>query len=101
MELSKEEKILASTIYHSLGPVITTQKLQNAYDKGMIAKADLVDGASYLGRCRNASVAKWNATTEKFTYIRTKFGSSFEEDIVHPENDEGYDIFVPIRAVEA
>ena len=45
--------------------------------------------------CRNASEAVWDG--EKFTYLRTKFGTTYTEFINHFEDDDGYDVFVPIR----
>jgi len=62
---------------------------------GAIQKADLIDQAQYLGVCRNAYVAKWDAKREKFIYLRTKFGNTFAEEICHPEDDNGYDLFIP------
>jgi hypothetical protein len=79
---------------------ITAEVMAEAYRLGMIKKEELVDGKSYFGKCRNASEAVWNKESQKFTYIRTKFGSSFSEDINHPEDDNGFDLFVPIRLVE-
>ena len=67
---------------------------------GMIPKKDLVDGATYLGFCRNAGEAIWDAGKNMFTYTRKKFGSSFNEDINHPEDDDGFDLFVPIKVKE-
>lgn len=60
-----------------------------------IAKKDLVDGAYYKGDCRNADVARWNAKVGCFFYTRYKFGSTFTEDINHPEDDDGFDLFWP------
>ncbi len=79
-----------------------------ARDLGAIPKSKLKDGAYYYGRCRNAYVAKWNAgkvgkvhsPTGQFTYMRTKFSSTFPEDINHFEDDNGFDLFVPIQEVE-
>lgn len=69
---------------------------------GMIAKADLEDGAVYLGNCRNAvhDLAKWNAEKGMFTYVREKFGRRYHEDIYHPEDDNGFDVFVPTKRVD-
>lgn len=69
--------------------------LQDYYDAGVIRKEDLVDGAYYQGICRNASVAKWDAKDNCFWYMRTKWGSSFKEDINHIADDNGYDLFIP------
>jgi len=65
------------------------------YNKGIIPKKDLKKNTYYRGKCRNASVALWNGF--EFIYVRTKFGSSFNEDIKHPEDDNGYDLFIPLR----
>ena len=65
------------------------------YRKGIIPKKDLVKGRYYLGDCRNASVAMWNG--HEFVYIRHKMGGSFPEDINHIEDDNGFDLFIPLR----
>ena len=67
----------------------------------MIAKADLKHGAYYAGRCRNASVARWNANTQRFIYWRSKFGFRFAEEIRHPDDDPVFDVFRAEREVEA
>ena len=65
---------------------------------GGIPKENLVPGETYIGSCRNASEAVWNG--ERFTYLRTKFGSTYPEDINHFQDDDGHDVFVPIKAKE-
>lgn len=65
--------------------------------RGMIPKKDLEDGVTYCGMCRNAEEAIWNAEKQKFIYKRTKFNYTFDEDINHPEDDNGYDLFIPIK----
>ena len=62
---------------------------------GAIPKEQLEVGKTYIGHCRNASEAVWNG--DYFTYKRYKFGDTFEEDINHFEDDDGYDLFVPIK----
>ena len=59
-----------------------------------IAKAELEHGAYYTGRCRNASLARWDANKQCFVHWRTKFGSRFTEEIKHPEDDQDFDVFV-------
>lgn len=87
---------LANTIYiQILTRPTTPEKLEAAVAAGMIPKAQLEDGVAYTGTCRNASTATWHAEKNCFTYQRSKFGSTFDEDIEHPEDDKGYDIFVP------
>ena len=63
----------------------------------MIAKKDLINNQDYIGACRNAFVAKWIKEKEMFCYIRTKFGSTFLEWIRHPEDDDGFDLFIPYK----
>lgn len=70
--------------------------LNKAEEAGMVAKRNLVDGQVYLGHCRNSSKATWSAEKVCFVYDRTKFGSTFTEVIKHPEDDIGFDIFVPV-----
>ena len=62
-----------------------------------IPKSELVVGQEYPGHCRNASKATWNGKV--FQYMRRKFGSEFLESIKHYEDDDGYDVFVPIKEI--
>ena len=65
---------------------------------GAIPKDQLEVGATYLGDCRNATEAVWDG--EKFIYQRTKFGCTFNEKINHFQDDDGYDVFTPIKKIE-
>ena len=60
----------------------------------VIPKADLIDGAYYRGRCRNATVARWNGEKQIFFHWRYKFGNKFVETIHCPEDEARYDVFV-------
>lgn len=62
---------------------------------GGIPKDKLEIGKTYIGDCRNASEAVWNGKV--FTYMRKKFGYTYPEDINHFEDDNGYDLFIPIK----
>lgn len=64
-------------------------------EAGAIEKKNLITGKTYLGSCRNSSKATWNG--EKFVYIRYKFGDTYEEEINHFQDDDGYDCFIPIK----
>lgn len=90
-----------SLVYHALPPGFTKEELAAAYALGLLPKAELEDGALYHGECRNAGVARWDAARQRFVYQRTKFGRTFAEDIVHPEDDDGYDVFTPVQKVDA
>lgn len=65
---------------------------------GAIPKSQLEVGATYIGSCRNAREAVWLG--DKFEYQRYKFGNTFPEKINHFEDDNGYDLFVPIKKLE-
>jgi (p)ppGpp synthase/HD superfamily hydrolase len=67
------------------------------FQKGVIRKSDLIIGKYYYGKCRNTNVAVWNGSA--FVYMRSKFGTSFPENINHLEDDNGFDLFVPIEEV--
>lgn len=73
--------------------------LQNTLIKhGAIPLHELVVGNSYIGTCRNSNEAVWLG--DKFEYTRTKFGTTFQDEINHFQNDDGYDVFVPIKLKE-
>ena len=65
---------------------------------GAIPKKDLIKGRTYIGECRNASEAIWNG--EVFIYQRHKFHLVYPEEITHFEDDDGSDLFVPIKLKE-
>ena len=85
--------------FHFSKPV-KPEELELAYSQGMIRKSDLKNCVSYKGHCRNASVAVWRSDKGVFTYIRSKFGSTFPEDINHPEDDNGFDLFTPYEEIK-
>ena len=66
--------------------------------RGAILKKDLEIGIKYLGECRNSETAIWLG--DKFEYDRYKFGTTFKETINHFEDDDGYDLFVPIKRLD-
>ena len=84
-------------------PPITSPEFYNEYvipnyvRCGAIPKDKLVKVKTYFGSCRNADTATWNG--DKFEYIRYKFGSCYPEKINHFEDDDGSDLFVPIREI--
>jgi len=58
-----------------------------------IARQDLIHGAYYRGRCRNATEARWNADEGQFYHWRYKFGWRVD-CIKHPEDEKDFDVFV-------
>ena len=86
-------------------PPITTTELYQKYvipnfiRCGAIPKDKLIKGKTYFGSCRNADKAIWLG--DKFEYIRYKWGKSYQEKINHFEDDDGFDLFVPIREINS
>ena len=64
-------------------------------NNGAIPLHNLEVGKTYVGFFRNASEAIWQG--EKFVYQRYKWGTTYPEEINHFQNDDGYDVFVPVR----
>jgi hypothetical protein len=65
-----------------------------------LSKAELKDGAYYFGGHRNGDTCRWNAEDSKFYYWRDKFGSRFVETIRHPEDDDGFALFIPLKEID-
>ena len=65
---------------------------------GAIPLDKLEVGKTYIGHCRNAGEAVWMG--DHFVYQRYKFGFTFPEKINHFQNDNGYDLFTPIKVKE-
>ena len=53
------------------------------HKKEMIPFEELEHGAYYLGSCRNANLARWNAEKQWFVYWRQKFSEVYAEEICY------------------
>ena len=62
-----------------------------------IPKNELVIDKEYVGNCRNSGKATWKG--DHFEYLRYKFGNCYLDEINHYEDDDGYDMFVPVEVV--
>lgn len=96
-------RLKAKKIYHTHLCTTLVEKdrqgsLNKAYEAGMIPKKDYEVGSTYVGHCRNAGEAVWDG--ERFAYERHKFGDIFTDYVECPEDDIGYDIFVPVAKKE-
>lgn len=69
-------------------------------DDGALPKEALVHGKYYYGRCRNASIARWDGVRQIFVHWRHKFGSTFLEDIHCREDELHFDVFDPFYELE-
>jgi uncharacterized protein (DUF433 family) len=61
----------------------------------ILPKDRLQHGAYYKGRCRHATVARWNADEQCFYHWREKFGHIYIETIKYPtdELEPWWDVF--------
>ena len=73
------------------------QFCQMLIEKGAIPKNKLKNKTKYYGSCRNADYAVWNAESQKFCYERWKHGIVSIDYVNHFEDDDGYDLFIPIK----
>lgn len=97
-DLNNIDKFDESTIENVYLPnPIPKELYEELYNKGIIRKSDLKKDTYYFGACRNASVALWNG--DVFIYMRTKFGYIYSEKINHLEDDNGFDLFIPLKEV--
>ena len=95
-EYPKVEKFDEKTIWGiHLPKPIPGSLFKELYDKGILPKKDLIKGGYYIGKCRNADVALWNGY--EFVYMRDKMGAHFPETIFHLEDDNGFDVFIPLK----
>lgn len=94
----QEEKYitrLASCISHAFHIPATQEEIDFAVRLGMIPIIDLVDGQWYMGYCRNANKARWDATRQEWFYNRYKFG--WCTDYTDPVNTTcTSDMFIPL-----
>jgi hypothetical protein len=85
---------------HRLPKDPTPEQMDAVYAAGLLRKEQLEHGQYYRGRCRNAQVARWHAGAQCFIHWRVKFGSRFLERIKHPVDENYFDVFLPLEAVE-
>lgn len=62
----------------------------------MIDKSLLIHGNYYAGKCRNANIARWDAERSVFVHWRTKFGTTFLEEISYFTPEGQFDEFIPL-----
>lgn len=89
----------AGHIYHGVfgtGGPITHEMMVRAHAFGMLKVEDLKDCKTYIGYCRNATIATWDGERKTFVIMRTKFGMEFPEETPYPHVDYCFDVFVPV-----
>lgn len=71
--------------------------VKNLIRCGAIPKDKLEIGATYEGNCRNFEEATWDGNV--FWGKRYKFGEWQDDKINHFQDDNGFDLFVPIKKI--
>lgn len=95
--MTAEEKILNIRKLGRLPNPLAESDVKRLLQAGAIPKDALVPGERYQGICRNADSAVWSGKV--FVYKRYKFGTTFDETINHFEDDNGYDLFIPVELI--
>ena len=75
--------------------IIKTRTHDEITGRPILLKDRLVHGRYYKGRCRNATVARWNSEKQKFFHWREKMGRIYIETIKYPtdEKEPWWDVF--------
>jgi uncharacterized protein (DUF433 family) len=81
--------------------LIKTRTHDEVSGRPILPKDRLVHGRYYKGRCRNATVARWNSEKQKFYHWREKFGRIYIETIKYPtdEREPWWDVFDVVEEV--
>lgn len=66
----------------------------------MIPKSELRDGAYYVGAHRCSKLALWDLRRNEFIYLGYSMGLYGQDTAKHPEDDDGFALFVPFRQVD-
>jgi hypothetical protein len=74
--------------------------LDESTGRPCLAKADLKHGEYYKGRCRNATVARWNAEADCFFHWREKLGRIYIQTIKYPTDEPRFDVFFPVSNLD-
>ncbi len=77
----------------------TPELIERAHVAGVLREEQLVDGRYYFGHCRDACVARWEQSSKRFFFMRTKFGLSFCDSLGTHRDDRGFDLFWAVEEV--
>lgn len=55
--------------------------------RALLRRSQLVHGRYYVGRCRHATIARWNAEQRCFYHWREKLGRIYVETILYPTDE--------------
>jgi len=95
----KQKKYIEFRHYIRSKGRLGSDELKELESMGMIPLKDLQDKSYYYGICRNTRIARWVNSANCFLYIREKHKSFHMAEINHPANDNGFDLFIPLRKI--
>lgn len=67
-------------------------------NENYIKKEELIVGKKYKCYARNFSVGTWNG--ESFSYMRSKFGSTFEDTEFHYDDGAPFGTVKPLKLLD-
>ena len=70
-------------------------------DIGGITIENLEHLSYYIGISRNSKVAIWDNDKKMFFHTRYKMKKHIIDSLRHPEMDDGYDLFIPIKKLDS
>jgi uncharacterized protein (DUF433 family) len=82
--------------------IIRSRTHDDITGRPIMPRDQLQHGHYYKGRCRHATVARWNADDRCFYHWREKFGRIYIEDIKYPtdETEPGWDTFDVVEELQ-
>jgi len=66
----------------------------------MIPKDQLQHMHWYIGEHRCTKAAKWDKDAQEFLYIKHEFQYNLTDTAKHPEDDDGFALFKPLKHIE-
>lgn len=66
----------------------------------MIPKNQLKHMEWYAGKHRCTQIAQWNGESDEFMYIKHEFDQQFADTAKHPEDDDGFALFKPMKQIK-
>ena len=93
-ELEREREDLTAVREYAVH-LVKTRSHDEFTGRPILPKDRLQHGAYYKGRCRNSTVARWNADQNCFWHWREKFDYIYIETIKYPTDEEEpwWDVF--------
>ncbi|MEO8660886.1 MAG: alpha/beta hydrolase [Bryobacteraceae bacterium] len=95
-ELNRDDLAAVEALIHER---IRARTHDDITGRPILSKAQLTHGRYYKGRCRNATIARWNAAEQLFYHWRKKFDRIYIRTVKYPtdEDEPWWDIFFVVE----